>query len=131
MSIDPDQSDTLTLPAIEFSHARHSTRGHRVVTPETKWNFPGLKRLEHKLGMLGARGGDLFQILRVRIAFFFLLGNSDGNVAAVFDFMPDYLQTCFQSCHTNGGRAHIDAAARLAEIEGNTNDANLAARGTG
>jgi hypothetical protein len=78
--------------------------------------------------MLGAGGCDLFQILRVRVALFFLLGNRDGHIASVFDLVAQRFQSRFQASHANRGRSHIHAAAGLAKVKGNANNANLTGR---
>ena len=56
----------------------------------------------------------------------FLLGESNGNVAAVFDVMADGFEAGLESGDADGGRAHVDAAAGLSEIERHSDDANLA-----
>src|SRR5579863_7817484 len=75
--------------------------------------------------MLGASCGNLFQIFCVRVAFLLLFGDCDGHVPGVFNHMPKRLQSGLEAGYANCGRSHIHAAARLAEVEGHTNDADL------
>ena len=67
-----------------------------------------------------------FRYLACVVAFFLLLGNRNGDVAAIFHFMTESFKPRFESGHAHGRRPHIHAAPRLAEIEGNADDANLA-----
>ena len=85
--------------------------GHRVISAQRDRNFACFKRLEHQLRVLGAGRSNFFQILGVGIAFFFLLRNGYGNVAAVFDFVPERFEARFESGDAHRGRPHIDAAA--------------------
>ncbi len=102
-----------------------------MISAERERDFAGLESLYHQLGVLGAGGGDFFQVFGVGGAFFLLLGNGDGDVAAVFDFVAEGFEAGFESGDADGGRSHIDAAAGLAEIEGNADDADFAGSDVG
>src|SRR5258708_22217742 len=75
--------------------------------------------------MLGAGRGDLLQILGVSVAFFFLFGYGNGYVATILNFMAEGFEARFKSCDAHSRWSHIDAATRLAEIEGNPDDADF------
>ena len=102
-----------------------------MISAEGQRNFSGLERLDHQLRMLGAGRGDFLQILRVRVAFFLLFRHGDGDVAAVFDLVAERLEARFESGDADRRRSHVDAAARLAEIERHTDDANFSGRDVG
>ena len=118
----------LVLAAVELRDARDRAGGHGMISTKRKRDFSGFEGLDDELGMLGARGRDFFQIFRVSVAFFFLLRDGDGNVAAVLDFVTEGLEAGFQAGHADGRRSHIDAASRLAKVEGNANDADFSGR---
>ena len=123
--VDPDQPDLLILLAVELGHARDRSGRNRVVATEHERDFAGFERFHDQFGALGAGGGDFFQIFRVGGAFLFLFGDGDGDVAAVFDVVADGFEARFEAGDTNGRGAHVDAAARLAEIEWDADDADL------
>jgi hypothetical protein len=62
------------------------------------------------------------------MAFFLGFGNGNSNIAAVLDDKTKRLKPRFQSGNTDRRRSHIDTTARLPEIEGHANHANLARR---
>jgi hypothetical protein len=82
--VDPDEADASGSAAIELGNPSHGACGHRVIAAQDERHLPGFERLEHQFGVLGAGGGDFFQIFRVRIAFLLLFGDGHGDVAAVF-----------------------------------------------
>ena len=84
----------LILPAIKLRHTRHRPRGHRMIAAQRERNLPCLQRLDDQLGVLGAGRRDFLQVLRVRVAFLLLLGDSNRNVAAVLHLVAERLQTC-------------------------------------
>ena len=81
--------------------------------------------------MLGAGRRDLFQILGVSVAFLFLLRNGHRHVAAIFHFVPQSLESRLKSRHPHRRRPHIDAAARLSQIQRHANHTNLLGRDVG
>ena len=97
-----------------------------MIAAEDERNFAGFERLQYQVGALGAGGGNLPEILGAGRAFFFLLGDGYGDVAGVFDQMPDGFETGFESGDADGGRTHINAAAGLSEIKRHTDHADLA-----
>jgi hypothetical protein len=48
-----------------------------------------------------------------------------GKIPNVFDLEAELLEAGLQACATHGGRAHVHAAAALAEVHGNADDANF------
>ena len=74
-------------------------------------NFACFQSLQDKFRVLGAGGRDLFQIFRVRVAFFLLLGDGDGDVAAVLDDVAEGFETSFKAGDAHCRRAHVYAAA--------------------
>ena len=128
VGVDPDQADALVLAAVELGDAGDRAGCHGMVAAQHQRDFAGFERLDHQFGVLGAGGGDFFQIFGVRVAFFFLLGNGDGDVAAVFDLVAEGFQARFEAGHAHGRGAHVDAAARLAEIKRNADDADFPGR---
>src|SRR5437773_1634792 len=81
--------------------------------------------------MLGASRSDFFQVFRVRIAFLLLLGNGDGNIAAVFHHVAQGFETRLQPSNANSRRTHVYASAGLAQVERNADDTNLFGADTG
>src|SRR5260370_4659946 len=49
----------------------------------------------------------------------------DGEIADVFDLKAEFLDAGLETCAAKGGRAHIHAAAALAEVHRNADDANF------
>src|SRR5262249_23223956 len=96
-----------------------------MVSTENERDFAGFERLHHQFGALGAGGGDFFQVFRVGGAFFFLLGDGNGDIAAVFDVVADGFKARFESGDADGRGTHVDAAARLAEVERDADDADV------
>ena len=90
--VNPEQSDLLVLPAIEFGNARYRSGRDGMVSAKHERDLAGFKSLENKFGALGAGGGDFFQVFRVGGAFLLLFGNGDGDVAAVFDVVAERLR---------------------------------------
>ncbi len=111
MGVNPDESDLLLLLAIKLGHARNRAGGHRVIAAEDEGEFPRFESLEHRFRVLGAGGGDFFEILCVWIAFLLLFGNGHGDVAAVFDYVSQRFQPRFQTGNAHGGRSHVYPAA--------------------
>src|SRR5262249_3977241 len=70
-------------------------------------------------------GGDLLQIFRVLVAYFFLLRDGDRDVATVVDLMAERLEARFEPGDADSGRAHIDATARGAKVERHTDHTDL------
>ena len=97
-----------------------------MIAAEDERNFAGFERLQYQVGALGAGGGDFLEIFGVGRAFFFLLRDGDGDVARVFDNVPDGFEAGFESGDADGGRPHVNAAAGLAEVERNADHADLA-----
>src|ERR1700751_3706520 len=56
---------------------------------------------------------------------FLLFGHGHCHIAAIFDYMSNRFQACFQAGNTDSRWPHVDAATRLPEIERNTDHANL------
>ena len=65
---------------------------------------------------------EIFGAFFAELHFFGLL---DFEVADVFDLMAELLDARLQASAAKGGRAHIHAAAALAEVHGNADDANF------
>ena len=65
------------------------------------------------------------------VAFFFLFGNGDRDVAAVIDFMAESFEASFESRDPDSGWPHIDAAAGLAEVERDSDYTDLFAGDVG
>src|SRR2546423_1754912 len=86
-----------------------------MIPAQRERNFAGLERFHYKLGMLGASGRDLLQIFGVRVALFLLLRNGDGDIAAVFHFVPERLQSRLESGRTlpnlRRSRYHLKASS--------------------
>src|SRR5579862_835092 len=74
--------------------------------------------------MLRARRGNLLQVFCVGVAFFFLLGNGNRDITPIFHDVSQRFQARFQSRHPHGRRPHVDAAARLPQVQWNTDDTN-------
>ena len=131
MRINPDQTNSLVATAIELRNSGDSSRSHRVIAAQRDRHLAGFKCLQHEFGMLGARCSNFLQILGVWLAFFFLLGDSDRHIAAVFNHVTERLQPRFQAGNADSRWPHIHPAARLAQVEGNADDAYLLGRDAG
>ena len=93
--------------------------------PSTMGIWPALQRLHHQLGFLRAGFGDFGEVLGARIAFRPRLQHGDRHVAAVLHDVAERFELALQPGDADGRRPHVDAAARLSEIERNADDANL------
>ncbi len=100
-----------------------------MVAAEDQRNVATVEAFDHQLGVLGARRCDFFQILCVRIAFLFLLGDRDGDVAGVFYDVAERFEACFQPGDAHRRGPHVHAAARRAQIERHTDDADFLVMG--
>ncbi len=65
------------------------------------------------------------QIFRAFLAVGLLLGLFHNHIAHVFYLVPQLLQPGLQTCNAQRGRAHVHAAAALAEVHGNADDADF------
>jgi hypothetical protein len=86
-----------------------------MIATEDERNLAGFERLQHKVGALGAGGGDFLEVFGVGRAFFFLLGDGHGHVAGVFDNVADGFEARFQSGNAHRGRTHVNPAAGLTQ----------------
>src|SRR5438309_2200049 len=123
--VDPVQSNFLVLFAVELRDPGHGTGSDGVIASQEQRYFARLEAFENQFGALGTGCGDFLQIFCVGGAFFLLLRDSDRDIAAVLDDVADSLETSFESGDTDGRRTHVDASARLAEVEWDADDTNL------
>ncbi len=86
----------------------------------------GFERLQYQIGALGAGGSDFLEVLGVGGACLFLFGDGDSDVAGVFNHVANGLEAGFESGNADGGRPHVNAAARLAKIKRDANHADVA-----
>ena len=128
VSVDPEQSDFLVPAAVELGHPGHRAHSNRVIAAEDERNLAGFERLQYQIGALGAGGGDFLEVFGIGGACFFLLGNGDGNVAGIFDNVPDGFKARIESGNPNGGRPHVNPAAGLPKVKRNTDHSDLARR---
>src|ERR1700726_3746349 len=96
-----------------------------MIAAEDERNFAGFERLQYQVGALDAGGGDFLEVFGVGRAFFFLFRDGYGDVASIFDNVPDGFEAGFESGDADGGRPHVNAAAGLAEVERNADYADL------
>src|SRR5258708_3600078 len=96
-----------------------------MIAAQDKRNFAGFERLQYQVGALDAGGSDFFEVFGVSRSFFFLFGDSDGDVASVFDNVSNAFKARFESGNADGGRPHINSSPGLAEIERNADHADL------
>src|ERR1700679_319469 len=87
MRVNPKQPNLLPLPSIKLSHTRNSPGSDRMISTQHKRNLARFERLENHLSALDAGSSNLLKIFRASRAFFFLLRNSDSNVAGIFHNM--------------------------------------------
>src|ERR1700740_3034959 len=125
VSIDPEQSNFLVLPAVELGDPGHGAGSDGVIAAEDERNGAGLETFEDQFGAFGAGCGDFLQIFGMGGAFLLLLGDGDGDVSAVLDDVADGSEGGFESGDADSGRAHVASPPRLAEIERDSDDANL------
>jgi hypothetical protein len=102
-----------------------------VIHAKAQRDSAGFERFENQVRVLGAGRGNFFQVLGIRRAFFFLLGNRDRHVATVFHFVTESFKARFETGYANRRRSHVDATAGLAKIERNSDDTNSASRNVG
>ena len=69
--------------------------------------------------------GDFVQILRALFAVVLLFGLLHGDVADVLDLVAELLQSRLQAGDAQRRRAHVHAAAALAEVHRHSDDANF------
>src|SRR6266478_5876144 len=96
-----------------------------MIATEDKWNFAGFQRLQYQVGALDAGDGDFLEVFGVGGAFFFPFRDGDGDVARIFDNVANGFEAGFESGNADGGRTHVNAAARLTEVERNADHADL------
>ena len=68
VGIQPNQSDPLAARAVVMRYAAHRTNGHGMVAAQHQRHAAAPQRLLHCLRQPLARGGDLRQVLGVRLA---------------------------------------------------------------
>src|SRR6201987_1894984 len=125
VSIDPYQSNFLVLPAIKLGDPGNGAGSKGVIAAEEQGNGARLEAFENQFRALGTGRGNFLQILGVGGAFLLLLRDCDRDVAAILDDVADSLETSFESGDTDSRRTHVDASARLPEVEWDADDANL------
>ena len=99
-----------------------------MITAQNQRHLARLQSFQHQVSLLCAGRSDLLQILGVRIAFFFLLGDCDGYIPCVLDNVPQLFKPGLETGNANSGWPHINAAAGLAQVERHTNDADFLRR---
>jgi hypothetical protein len=97
-----------------------------VISANHQWNLTGFEGFLNQVGFLRARLRNLFQILGVRRAFLLLFGDSNGYVTRIFDVMADLFQSRFETGYADRRWSHVDAPARLTQVERNADYANFA-----
>ena len=75
--------------------------------------------------MSSAGLGDFLQILGAFFADGHFFGLLDFEVADVFDGEAEFLDRGLEAGAAEGGRAHVDAAAALAEVHGDADDSDF------
>ena len=87
-----------------------------------------LEGLQHHAGNPFAGFADLLDVFCVRLAGVSGLSNRHRDIAPVAYHMTQRLEPGFEAGYPDRGRPHIDAAARLAQIEGHAENADMARR---
>ena len=127
VGVEPDESDALLAAAIELGQAGDGADTHGVVAADRERHSALAQDSADKVGVLLAGGGDLLEITGVQLAGIFLLGEHNGDIAAVFDDVAESFQLGFEAGDADGRRPHVDPAALLAEIERNADHLDGAA----
>ena len=96
--------------------------------PSTSGMRPRAERFVHARGQRVAGGGDLRQVLGVRIAGGRGLGLLHGDVAQVFHLVAERRQARVEAGHAQRRRPHVHAAPALAQVERRADDGDVRMR---
>ena len=86
------------------------------------------ERLHNEVSGLDAGLANFLQVFGVLFTGIFGFCDGHADVAAIGDDMAQRFQMRLQTGDANGGGAHVHTAARLAEVERDAYDANVARR---
>src|ERR1035438_6094515 len=116
---------SLAAGAEVAGNTAYRAHSHGMIAAEDERQESGGEGFVHAAGQCFAGAGDQRQVLGTRIALGpgFLL--FDGYVAAVLHLVAERSHAGVQVGDANGGRAHIDAAAVLPEIERRADDGDV------
>jgi hypothetical protein len=120
--VDPDEADGFILRAQVLGNASDRACGDGVVATENYWGGTAGERLLDALGGAVRAVGDLVEEWRAIVATTFCLRECDGDIATVGDVVAESFELGFKPGYTQGGGAHVDSAAALAEVEGDADD---------
>lgn len=107
-----------------MAQAGNRADGDGVVAAEHERNARRGQRKADLLGCLAADRGNFPEVAISAVAETLGFGDGDGEISGVFDAEVKQAETLLQFGGADGGGAHIDAAAGLAEVEGNADDAD-------
>jgi hypothetical protein len=110
------------LHAEVLGHAGDRACGDGVVATENDWGGTAGERLLDALG--GALGavGDLLEERGAVVATTFGFRDCDRDIAAVGDAVTEGFELGLKAGYAEGGGAHVNSAAALAEVERDADD---------
>jgi hypothetical protein len=116
--IDPDQTDFLAALAKDLGHARYCPGRHRVIAAQHQRDLAGLHNILHDAGEFRAAFGNLREILGVLRTGWSALRLGDGDISQILHLVTERFELRVQPRQAKSGRAHIDASASGAQVEG-------------
>ena len=128
MGVDPDQADCLLLGAKVLGHSCNRARGDGMVPADHDRCCMTFERLAHvsrdefiALGNRVEKAGPVVTAICD-------LGHRNRHIAAICHGVAERFKFRSQPRYAQGGGAHIDASAQLAEIQRCAYNLNLPAR---
>ena len=129
VGVEPDNADVFFLLAIEMRHAGGYTRRDGMIAAQDERQKRVRQRFLDDLGHIDTGFRDFLQIFCALFAdrhFFRLL---HFEIADVFDGVAEFFDGGLQACTAESRRAHVHAAAALAEVHGNADDSHFLRHG--
>src|SRR5207244_5696486 len=118
-------ANVLSLSAQIVGDAGGYPRRDGKIAAKNQWQKTLIQGLFGSGRDIGAGLGNLLQVLGTLFADGHFFRLFDGEIADVFDLQAKLLEAGLESWSAQGGRSHVHAAAALAEVHGDADDANF------
>ena len=125
MRVEPQVANLLFVSAEIVGDAGGYSRRDGMIAAKNQWQKTLIQGLFGSGGDIGAGLGNLLQVLGTLFADGHFFRLFDGEIADVFDLQAQLLEAGLETCSAQGGRSHVHAAAALAEVHGDADDANF------
>ena len=125
VGVEPEVADFFFVFAIVGSDAGSDASGNGVITAENEREKTFAERFFDGGGEISASFSDFLKILGALFADLHFFGLLHFEVADVFDVEAELLDARLKAGASKGRRAHVHAAAALAQVHGYADDSDF------